>query len=79
MKRFIKNSDRNIYLIFGNLRSHYSKPVKHGLEAYQGLSFSFQFYISSELNPDEYLMERWARSGTHGRLLYQLKKNPVFH
>jgi transposase len=56
MGRLVKDTDRKVFLILDNLRSHHGKKVKKWLEAHQ--EEIAVFYLPSyapELNPDEYL------------------------
>lgn len=56
MSRLIKDTDRKVFLILDNLRSHHSKKVKKWLEDHK--EEITVFYLPSyapELNPDEYL------------------------
>jgi transposase len=56
MGRLVKDTDRKVFLILDNLRSHHGKKVKRWLEVHQ--EEIAVFYLPSyapELNPDEYL------------------------
>jgi transposase len=56
MRRLVKDTDRKVFLILDNLRSHHGKKVKKWLEAHH--EEIAVFYLPSyapELNPDEYL------------------------
>ena len=56
MKRLIKDSDRKVFLILDNLRSHHSKVVTQWLQKHKDQIEVFYLPpYSPELNPDEYL------------------------
>ena len=56
MKRLVKGSDRKIYLILDNLRTHHSKKVKEWLkDKKEDIEVFYLPAYSPELNPDEYL------------------------
>ena len=83
MNRLIKGSERKIYLILDNLRTHHSKPVKEWLEA--NLTKIEVFYLPSyspELNPDEYLncdLKAGVHSQVPARTKSDLKAKTISH
>lgn len=77
MGRLIKDTDRKVFLILDNLRSHHSKKVKRWLQDHQ--EEIAVFYLPSyapELNPDEYLngdLKSRVHSGRPARSQDQLE------
>ena len=56
MSRLIKDTERKVYLILDNLRSHHSKKVNEWLENHQEeIRVYYLPAYAPELNPDEYL------------------------
>ena len=83
MRRLIKDSDRKVFLILDNLRSHHSKPVREWLEDHQQqIEVFFLPSYSPELNPDEYLnrdLKLNVHKGIPARTKSQLKRKTIGH
>jgi len=83
MRRLVKDSQRKVFLILDNLRSHHSKPVKKWLEAKTDkIEVFFLPSYSPELNPDEYLnrdLKLSVHNGRPSRTKAQLKKKTISH
>jgi len=83
MKRLIKDSDKKVFLILDNLRTHHCKPVKEWLKT--NIEKIEVFYLPSyspELNPDEYLncdLKAGVHSKTPARTKSDLKTKAFSH
>ena len=83
MNRLIKDTDRKIFLILDNLRTHHSAPVKQWLDQRkEEIEVFFLPSYSPELNPDEYL-NRDLKLNVHknkpARTRSELKKKAIGH
>ena len=78
MSRLVKDTDRKVFLILDNLRTHHSKKVKNWLEKHKDQIETFHLpSYSPELNPDEYLnsnLKRFVNSGELAKDLKGIKK-----
>ncbi len=83
MRRLIKDSERKVFLILDNLRTHHSKPVREWLEDHrQQIEVFFLPSYSPELNPDEYLnrdLKLNVHKGIPARTKSQLKRKTIGH
>lgn len=83
MGRLIKDTDRKVFLVLDNLRSHHSKPVREWLEERkERIEVFFLPSYSPELNPDEYLnrdLKLNVHKGTPARTKAQLKRKTIGH
>ena len=83
MKRFVKNSDKKIFLILDNLKVHHSYLVQDWLEEHKNqIEIFFLPSYSPELNPDEYLncdLKAAVHSGIPARDKNQLKAKAISH
>jgi transposase len=83
MTRLVKDSDKKIFLILDNLRTHHSIAVKEWLEAHSHeIEVFFLPSYSPELNPDEYLnrdLKLNVHKGLPARTKSQLKRKTVSH
>jgi transposase len=77
MSRLIKDTERKVYLILDNLRSHHSKKVNEWLENHQEeIRVYYLPAYAPELNPDEYLngdLKAKVHSGQPPRSQYDLE------
>ena len=83
MKRFVKNSDKKVFLILDNLKVHHSYLVQDWLEEHKNqIEIFFLPSYSPELNPDEYLncdLKAAVHSGIPARDKNQLKAKAISH
>jgi transposase len=83
MGRLIKDTDRKVFLVLDNLRSHHSKPVREWLEEHKHqIEVFFLPSYSPELNPDVYLnrdLKLNVHKGTPARTKAQLKRKTIGH
>jgi len=83
MTRLIKDTDRKVFLILDNLRTHHSKPVSEWLDEHKDeIEVFYLPSYSPELNPDEYL-NRDLKLNVHkskpARTKSQLKRKTIGH
>lgn len=75
MKRLVKSTDKKVFLILDNLRTHHSKKVKSWLEEHKKeIAVFFLPPYSPELNPDEYLNNHLKNSVHSGKLARSKKE-----
>ena len=83
MHRLVKDSQRKVFLILDNLKTHHSKPVKDWLKAnIDKIEVFFLPSYSPELNPDEYLnrdLKLNVHNGKPATNKSQLKKKTISH
>jgi transposase len=83
LKRLIKDSDKKVFLILDNLRTHHCNAVKEWLESYKDeIELFFLPPYSPELNPDEYLncdLKIGVHSGVPARTCSKLKARAISH
>ena len=83
LKRLIKDSDKKVFLILDNLRTHHCNAVKEWLESHKDeIELFFLPSYSPEINPDEYLncdLKAGVHSGVPARTSPKLRSKALSH